>query len=77
MRTASDVPALVDVMPLRGRRVAVQGCGAAGAVSRELRANAASVVAESAERGTTTHDAARAVAQDRVPAAMRLKGRAA
>lgn len=47
------------------------------AVSRKLRANAAFVVAESASRGVTPHETARAVAQERVLAAMRLKGRVA
>jgi glutamate dehydrogenase (NAD(P)+) len=44
------------------------------AVSSKLRANAVLVVRESARLGVTTHDAARALAQDRVLAAMRLKG---
>ncbi|MCS7478163.1 Glu/Leu/Phe/Val dehydrogenase [Umezawaea endophytica] len=44
------------------------------AVSSKLRANAALVVRESARLGVTTHHAARALAQDRVLAAMRLKG---
>jgi glutamate dehydrogenase (NAD(P)+) len=43
-------------------------------VSSKLRANAVLVVRESARLGVTTHDAARALAQDRVLAAMRLKG---
>jgi glutamate dehydrogenase (NAD(P)+) len=44
------------------------------AVSAKLRANAALVVREAGRLGVTTHDAARALAQDRVLAAMRLKG---
>jgi glutamate dehydrogenase (NAD(P)+) len=44
------------------------------AVSAKLRANAALVVREAGRLGGTTHDAARALAQDRVLAAMRLKG---
>lgn len=44
------------------------------AVSAKLRANAALVVREADRLGVTTHDAARALAQDRVLAAMRLKG---
>ena len=44
------------------------------AVSSKLRANAALVVREADRLGVTTHDAARALAQDRVLAAMRLKG---
>ncbi len=47
------------------------------AVSGKLRANATFVVGQSAQRGVTTHDAARAVTQERVLTAMRLKGRAA
>ncbi|MGZ3143307.1 Glu/Leu/Phe/Val family dehydrogenase [Lentzea chajnantorensis] len=47
------------------------------AVSVKLRANAASVLAEARNRGTTTHAAAREVAQERVLAAMRLRGRVA
>lgn len=44
-------------------------------VSATLRSNTASVLVESARRGGTTHDAARALAQERVRAAMRLRGR--
>jgi glutamate dehydrogenase (NAD(P)+) len=44
------------------------------AVSTKLRANAALVLREADRLGVTTHDAARALAQDRVLAAMRLKG---
>ncbi|MEO6082377.1 MAG: Glu/Leu/Phe/Val dehydrogenase dimerization domain-containing protein [Umezawaea sp.] len=44
------------------------------AVSAKLRANAALVVREAGRLGLTTHDAARGLAQDRVLAAMRLKG---
>jgi glutamate dehydrogenase (NAD(P)+) len=47
------------------------------AVSSKLRANAAHVIAEARNRGTTTHVAARALAQERVLAAMKLKGRVA
>ncbi|MEU7477131.1 Glu/Leu/Phe/Val dehydrogenase dimerization domain-containing protein [Lentzea sp. NPDC042327] len=47
------------------------------AVSVKLRANAATVLAEARNRGTTTHAAAREVAQERVLAAMRLRGRVA
>ncbi|MFC3894609.1 Glu/Leu/Phe/Val dehydrogenase [Lentzea rhizosphaerae] len=46
-------------------------------VSSKLRANAAHVIAEARSRGTTTHVAARALAQERVLAAMKLKGRVA
>ncbi|SEQ47299.1 glutamate dehydrogenase (NADP) [Lentzea xinjiangensis] len=45
------------------------------AVSSKLRANAAHVVAEAGRRGATTHVAARELAQDRVLAAMKLRGR--
>jgi glutamate dehydrogenase (NAD(P)+) len=44
-------------------------------VSAKLRPNAALIWDESVRRGTTTHDAARALAQERVGAAMRVKGR--
>jgi glutamate dehydrogenase (NAD(P)+) len=44
-------------------------------VSAKLRTNAALIWDESLRRGTTTHDAARALAQERVRAAMRMKGR--
>ena len=44
------------------------------AVSSKLRGNAGLVVREAARTGVTTHEAARALAQDRVLAAMRLKG---
>lgn len=44
-------------------------------VSSRLRSNTATVLAEGRSRGVTTHEAARAVAQDRVRAAMALKGR--
>ena len=47
------------------------------AVSSKLRANAANVIAEAGNRGTTTHVAARELAQDRVLAAMKLRGRVA
>jgi glutamate dehydrogenase (NAD(P)+) len=47
------------------------------AVSEKLRANAARVVVEARDRGTTTHVAARELAQERVLAAMRLRGRVA
>ncbi|GGU35205.1 glutamate dehydrogenase [Lentzea flava] len=47
------------------------------AVSQKLRANAAHIVAEARNRGTTTHVAARELAQERVLAAMKLRGRVA
>jgi glutamate dehydrogenase (NAD(P)+) len=46
-------------------------------VSLKLRANAALVIAESARRGALPHDTARSLAQERVLAAMRLKGQVA
>ncbi|MFI1582398.1 Glu/Leu/Phe/Val dehydrogenase [Embleya sp. NPDC020630] len=46
-------------------------------VSTKLRENAVRVYEESARRGVTSHEAARALAQERVLAAMRLKGRVA
>ncbi|GCD92634.1 Glu/Leu/Phe/Val family dehydrogenase [Embleya hyalina] len=46
-------------------------------VSTKLRENAVRVHEESARRGVTSHEAARALAQERVLAAMRLKGRVA
>jgi glutamate dehydrogenase (NAD(P)+) len=46
-------------------------------VSEKLRANAAQIIAEAAERGTTTHVAARELAQERVLPAMKLRGRVA
>jgi len=47
------------------------------AVSSKLRANAANVLVEARNRGTTTHAAARALAQERVLEAMKLRGRVA
>jgi glutamate dehydrogenase (NAD(P)+) len=47
------------------------------AVSSKLRANAAHIVVEARNRGTTTHVAARELAQERVLAAMKLRGRVA
>ncbi|ANZ38637.1 glutamate dehydrogenase [Lentzea guizhouensis] len=47
------------------------------AVSAKLRANAAHVLVEARNRGTTPHVAARELAQDRVLAAMKLRGRVA
>jgi glutamate dehydrogenase (NAD(P)+) len=47
------------------------------AVSTKLRANAALVVREGVRRDVTTHNAARSLAQERVLAAMKLKGRVA
>ncbi|HEX8869229.1 MAG TPA: Glu/Leu/Phe/Val dehydrogenase dimerization domain-containing protein, partial [Lentzea sp.] len=47
------------------------------AVSSKLRANAANVIVEARNRGTTTHVAARELAQERVLAAMKLRGRVA
>ncbi|GAB2844665.1 Glu/Leu/Phe/Val dehydrogenase [Lentzea nigeriaca] len=47
------------------------------AVSQKLRANAAHIVVEARNRGTTTHVAARELAQERVLAAMKLRGRVA
>ncbi|WNV89572.1 Glu/Leu/Phe/Val dehydrogenase dimerization domain-containing protein [Umezawaea sp. Da 62-37] len=44
------------------------------AVSEKLRGNAALVVREAGERGVTTHEVARSLAQERVLAAMRAKG---
>lgn len=44
-------------------------------VSSKLRDNTTTVLAEGGRRGVTTHAAARALAQDRVHAAMRLRGR--
>ncbi|KOV80753.1 Glu/Leu/Phe/Val dehydrogenase [Nocardia sp. NRRL S-836] len=46
-------------------------------VSAKLRANAANVLTEARNRGTTTHVAAREIAQQRVLAAMKLRGRVA
>lgn len=46
-------------------------------VSEKLRHNVALVVRESVRRGTTTHDTARDLAQERVLAAMRLRGQVA
>ena len=43
-------------------------------ISAKMRANTANVIAESRARGLMPHDAARAVAQDRVRAAMALRG---
>ncbi|TWP43493.1 Glu/Leu/Phe/Val dehydrogenase [Lentzea tibetensis] len=47
------------------------------AVSEKLRANASRVIVEAKNRGTTTHVAARELAQERVLKAMRLRGRVA
>ncbi|WP_246291115.1 Glu/Leu/Phe/Val family dehydrogenase [Lentzea indica] len=47
------------------------------AVSSKLRANAAQIIVEARNRGTTTHVAARELAQERVLAAMKLRGRVA
>ncbi|RAS61238.1 glutamate dehydrogenase/leucine dehydrogenase [Lentzea atacamensis] len=47
------------------------------AVSEKLRANAVRIVAEARDRGTTTHVAARELAQERVLTAMKLRGRVA
>ncbi len=47
------------------------------AVSSKLRANAANVLVEARNRGTTTHVAARELAQERVLEAMKLRGRVA
>jgi glutamate dehydrogenase (NAD(P)+) len=47
------------------------------AVSEKLRANAANVIAQARDRGTTTHVAARELAQERVLTAMKLRGRVA
>ncbi|SFR20405.1 glutamate dehydrogenase (NADP) [Lentzea waywayandensis] len=47
------------------------------AVSSKLRANAANIIVEARSRGTTTHAAARELAQERVLAAMKLRGRVA
>jgi len=44
-------------------------------ISSKLRANTLTVLEESRRRGITTHEAARALAQDRVRRAMELKGR--
>lgn len=44
-------------------------------ISRKLRANAVAVIEEARRSGGTTHQAARALAQDRVRRAMELKGR--
>jgi glutamate dehydrogenase (NAD(P)+) len=47
------------------------------AVSTRLRANAVLVVREARQRNVTTHNAARSLAQERVLAAMKLKGQVA
>lgn len=44
-------------------------------ISSKLRANALTVLEEAGRRDTTTHEAARALAQERVRRAMELKGR--
>ncbi|MCT9934451.1 hypothetical protein N5079_30025 [Planotetraspora sp. A-T 1434] len=46
-------------------------------ISAKIRGNAATVLLESSTRGTTPHVAARQIAQERVLAAMRLRGRTA
>ncbi|MEZ0071289.1 glutamate dehydrogenase (NAD(P)+) [Planotetraspora sp. GP83] len=46
-------------------------------ISTKIRGNAATVLLESSTRGTTPHVAARQIAQERVLAAMRLRGRTA
>ncbi|WP_258016119.1 Glu/Leu/Phe/Val dehydrogenase [Streptomyces sp. AJS327] len=46
-----------------------------GSVSEKLRANTVRVLEEALQRGTTPHEAALALAQDRVREAMRLRGR--
>ena len=47
------------------------------AMPSKLRANAAHIAAQAQDRSTTTHVAARELAQERVLAAMKLRGRVA
>lgn len=74
---AGGVVAAAFAMDARYSPFPVNPATVLDAVSEKLRANAANVIAEARSRGTTTHVAARELAQERVLAAMKLRGRVA
>lgn len=74
---AGGVVAAAFAMDARYSPFPVNPATVLDAVSEKLRANAANIIVEARSRGTTTHVAARELAQERVLAAMKLRGRVA